>query len=101
MKFAVVTLGSAGDLHPFLAIARGLARRGHDVRLLSQTPYEAQSLAEGVPFTSVVDTATHERTLKHPQLWHPLNVPLGPADLERDRLPFHVAQLSQPSSERL
>lgn len=73
MKFAVVTLGSAGDLHPFLAIARELARRGHDVRLLSQAPYEAQSLAEGVPFMPVVDTATHDRTLKHPLLWHPLN----------------------------
>jgi rhamnosyltransferase subunit B len=73
MKFAVVTLGSAGDLHPFLAIARELVRRGHDVRLLSQAPYESQSLAEGVPFIPVVDTAAHERTLKHPLLWHPVN----------------------------
>lgn len=73
MRFAVVTLGSAGDLHPFLAIARGLVQRGHEVYLLSQAPYEQQSLAEGVPFISVVDAATHERTLTHPALWHPLN----------------------------
>jgi len=73
MKFAVVTLGSAGDLHPFLAIARELVRRGHDVQLLSQAPYEGQSLAEGVPFRSVVDAAAHERTLQHPLLWHPLH----------------------------
>jgi len=73
MKFAVVTLGSAGDLHPFLAIARELVRRGHDVQLLSQAPYENQSLAEGVPFRAVVDAAAHERTLKHPLLWHPLH----------------------------
>ncbi|WP_374567681.1 glycosyltransferase [Ideonella sp.] len=73
MRFAVVTLGSAGDLHPFLAIARELVRRGHQVTLLSQAPYEGQSLAEGVPFQSVADTAAHERTLKHPLLWHPLH----------------------------
>lgn len=73
MRFAVVTLGSAGDLHPFLAIAKALVERGHDVRLLSQAPYEPQSLAEGVPFVPVVDAATHRRTLTHPELWHPLN----------------------------
>lgn len=73
MKFAVVTLGSAGDLHPFLAIAHELVRRGHEVQLLSQAPYENQSLAEGVPFRAVVDAAAHERTLKHPLLWHPLH----------------------------
>jgi UDP:flavonoid glycosyltransferase YjiC (YdhE family) len=28
MKIAVVTLGSAGDLHPFLAIGRELKQRG-------------------------------------------------------------------------
>ncbi len=73
MKFAVVTLGSAGDLHPFLAIARELVRRGHDVQLLSQAPYEGQSRAEGVPFRAIVDNAAHEHTLKHPLLWHPLH----------------------------
>ena len=35
------------------------------------------------------------------QLGYPLHAPLGPADLQRDRLPFHVAQLSEPLPERL
>lgn len=73
VKFAIVTLGSAGDLHPFLAIARELVQRGHGVTLLSQAPYKGQSLAEGVPFRTVVDAAAHERTLTHPLLWHPLH----------------------------
>lgn len=73
LRFAVVTLGSAGDLHPFLAVARELVRRGHEVRLLSQAPYEDQVRAEGVPFVSVVDEAAHSRTLNHPLLWHPLH----------------------------
>ncbi|MEK8032069.1 nucleotide disphospho-sugar-binding domain-containing protein [Ideonella sp. DXS29W] len=69
----MVTLGSAGDLHPFLAVARELVRRGHEVRLLSQAPYEDQVRAEGVPFVPVVDEAAHTRTLNHPLLWHPLH----------------------------
>ncbi|MFZ5548836.1 MAG: glycosyltransferase [Pseudomonadota bacterium] len=73
MKFAVVTLGSAGDLHPFLAIARALAERGHEVNLLTQAPYEAAVRAEGVRFTAIVGEREHQRTLQHPLLWHPLH----------------------------
>lgn len=73
MKFAVAALGSTGDLYPFLAIACALARRGHDVTLLGQAPYESQVLAEGIGFRAVVGSADHRRTLDHPLLWHPLH----------------------------
>lgn len=73
MRFAVVTLGSAGDLHPFLAIARELVRRGHEVTLLGQAPYRDQVEREGVPFRAIVGAAEHERTLTHPLLWHPID----------------------------
>lgn len=73
MRFAVVTLGSAGDLHPFLAMARELTSRGHDVQLLSQAPYKEQVEREGVQFRSVVPVSDHERTLTHPLLWHPVD----------------------------
>ncbi|MGM9487113.1 glycosyltransferase [Ideonella sp. YS5] len=73
MKFAIVTLGSAGDLHPFLAIARALVERGHEVHLLTQAPYESEVRAEGVDFFPVATQDEHERTLRHPLLWHPLH----------------------------
>lgn len=73
MKFAVVTLGSAGDLHPFLAVARALAERGHDVHLLSQAPHEVAAHAEGVAFRAIATDEDHARTLHHPRLWHPLH----------------------------
>lgn len=72
MRFAVVTLGSAGDLHPFLAVARALAERGHEVHLLTQSPYEATVQAEGVRFEAIASARDHERTLEHPLLWDPL-----------------------------
>lgn len=73
MRFAVVTLGSAGDLHPFLAIARALAERGHEVHLLTQAPYEAAVRVEGVDFVAIASEREHLRTLQHPLLWHPLH----------------------------
>lgn len=73
MKAAVVTLGSAGDLHPFLAVARALTERGHQVSLLSQAPHRAAVEAEGVRFEAIADEAAHERTLNHPLLWHPID----------------------------
>lgn len=73
MKFAVVTLGSAGDLHPFLAIARALVERGHEVHFLSQAPYASAVQDEGVRFAAVASQQEHDRTLAHPLLWHPLH----------------------------
>ncbi|MFZ2989089.1 MAG: glycosyltransferase, partial [Ideonella sp.] len=66
-------MGSAGDLHPFLAIARALAERGADVRLASQEPHRAEVESQGVRFESIVSAHDHHRTAAHPDLWHPVN----------------------------
>lgn len=72
-RFAVVTLGSVGDLHPFLGVARALVQAGQEVHLLGQAPYRAAVEAEGVRFVEIVDARTHRRTLAHPKLWHPVD----------------------------
>ena len=72
MRLAVVTLGSAGDLHPYLAIAREMRRRGHQVYFFSQAPHRAAVEAEGLRFTAIASERDHERTLRHPGLWHPI-----------------------------
>lgn len=50
MRIVLATLGSFGDLHPFLALALGLQRRGHDVVLASCPLYRAKVEAEGIAF---------------------------------------------------
>lgn len=72
MKFALVTLGSTGDLYPFLAIGRALREQGHEVFLLSQAPYLTDASRAGLKFIPVVDATAHQRTLAHPKLWHPI-----------------------------
>lgn len=73
MRFALVTLGSAGDLYPFLALGRALHRRGHRVWVLTQAPYEGLVQAEGLDFVSIATPTEHRRTVEHPLLWHPLH----------------------------
>jgi UDP:flavonoid glycosyltransferase YjiC (YdhE family) len=40
MKISIVTFGTQGDIHPSLALAIGLKRRGHEVTLCTSPDYE-------------------------------------------------------------
>ena len=50
MRITLATLGSFGDLHPFLAIGRGLQVRGHTVTLATCPIYAAKVMAAGLRF---------------------------------------------------
>ncbi len=52
-RIVIVTYGSLGDLHPAIALARGLQTRGHDVAIASSEPSRALLDAAGVPFLPV------------------------------------------------
>ncbi len=49
----IATVGSFGDLHPYLAIAIGLKQRGHQVTLASSTFYREKVESEGIRFVSI------------------------------------------------
>lgn len=71
-RILVATLGSAGDVYPFLAIARALARQGEPVLFMSSEPHRAAVEAEGVAFAPIISAHDHHRTASHPDLWHPV-----------------------------
>ncbi len=52
-RIVLNTFGSLGDLHPYLAIAIGLRRRGLDVVVATSEVYRDKVLAEGVEFAPV------------------------------------------------
>lgn len=73
MKAVLVALGSAGDVHPFLAVGQALAARGHEVEILAN-PVFAESVAQDrFAFTAVGTVGDFTRTIRHPLLWHPVN----------------------------
>ena len=50
MRIVLATLGSFGDLHPFLALALGLKARGHTPVIASCPVYRSKVEAEGIAF---------------------------------------------------
>jgi UDP:flavonoid glycosyltransferase YjiC (YdhE family) len=50
MRFLLTSTGSHGDIHPFIAVGRALARRGHDVFVAVNPYYRTLVRAEGLRF---------------------------------------------------
>ncbi len=67
----VVALGTAGDLYPFLRIARELIARGHRVTLLGLQAHAVAVAGTGVPFHGLGTEEEYRATLDHPDVWHP------------------------------
>ncbi len=72
-RIVLSTFGSLGDLHPFLAIAGELRRRGHRPVIATSAVYRNKVEAENIDFASVRPDV--EELLEDPallrKLWHP------------------------------
>jgi rhamnosyltransferase subunit B len=68
VHFILVTMGSAGDLFPFLWIGRALRERGHRVDLIGPEQHAPYVEAAGLAFHGLPIDAS---VLDHPDLWHP------------------------------
>lgn len=50
MRFLLTSIGSHGDINPFLALGRELTRRGHEAVFLANPHFEADARAAGLDF---------------------------------------------------
>ena len=71
MHILVSCIGSAGDVHPFLAIGAALRRRGHRVELLTSPYFRERVAAAGLDFTPIGTQADYAEGCANPELWHP------------------------------
>jgi rhamnosyltransferase subunit B len=67
----VVAVGTAGDVYPFLRIARDLIARGRRVTLLAPAAHAEAVRHAGVPFHGLGTVEEYRATLEHPDVWHP------------------------------
>ena len=72
-KVALVTFGSAGDVHPMLAIGRHLRLRGHQVVLLTNPAFAGDAAKAGLVFRPIGAAQDLQQTVAHPKLWHPVD----------------------------
>ena len=68
--FLLVTLGSHGDVHPFVGLGKTLLARGHRVTLATNEHFRPLAEATGLDFEPVGQEADFLALAKHPDLWH-------------------------------
>src|SRR5689334_13829770 len=56
----LLTHGTGGDVHPFVAIGRELQRQGYDVVLLTHAPYATVARDAGLRFVPIDTSELHE-----------------------------------------
>jgi rhamnosyltransferase subunit B len=100
MRVVLASLGTAGDIHPFLAIGRHLVAHGHRAELISNPVFAPLAARAGIDFTPVGDPAHFHATCTHPSVWHPLNgFGVMWRYLARPAIPAALARLEAAASE--
>ena len=64
------TLGSSGDVHPFIALALALRGRGHRPTIITNPYFQELIEAQGIGFLPVGSSEDVTRIIAHPDLWH-------------------------------
>jgi UDP:flavonoid glycosyltransferase YjiC (YdhE family) len=67
-RWLLTSWGSRGDLHPFLALGRGLIARGHQVTLVGHPEWEMETKTAGLRFVSTQEHPREDLIRKHPEI---------------------------------
>jgi UDP:flavonoid glycosyltransferase YjiC (YdhE family) len=68
MRWLLTSWGSSGDLHPFLALGRGLIARGHEVTLVGHPDWAAESAEAGLRFVATAEGPRDRFLEEHPEV---------------------------------
>lgn len=72
MRVLLLTLGSHGDVHPFLALALALKARGHEPLLATNPHFRAQADRAGVPFADLGQALDIAEAVRRPGAMDPM-----------------------------
>ena len=71
MRIAMFTIGSAGDVFPFIALGIELKRRGHQITVTTGEHYETTVRKAGLEFSAMFTAEEFHKIQVHPDLFHP------------------------------
>jgi rhamnosyltransferase subunit B len=75
MHAILASIGTDGDIIPYLGLGAELRRRGHRVTLAVAEPWRDRALELGLEFSSIVSTEEDRQMLESPDFWHPIKGP--------------------------
>src|SRR5262245_42244430 len=71
LKVILPTVGSAGDVHPVIALGLALQRRGHQATVLTNPLFQELVEGQGLGFFPLGTLDEARATIADPDLWHP------------------------------
>lgn len=71
MRVILVTLGSAGDVHPMVGLGLALSRQGHEVIVAANGHFRENVEEEGMEFVELGKVEHLDRLSANPDVWNP------------------------------
>lgn len=71
LKVLLPTIGSAGDVHPIIALASALQARGHRATVITNPLFQPLIESMGLGFLPLGTIEDARATIADPDLWHP------------------------------
>ncbi|MGC4032680.1 MAG: glycosyltransferase [Tepidisphaeraceae bacterium] len=75
MDFLLCTIGSHGDVHPFVGIGRALQARGHSVTVIVNGAFEKLVRKAGLNYAPLGTEEEFRAIQENPELWHAMRGP--------------------------
>lgn len=71
MRILIVSIGTYGDVLPFIGLAAELGGRGHDVTLATAEVFAPACARAGVDFQPLINRRQYSALFEHPHFWRP------------------------------
>ncbi|HET6250615.1 MAG TPA: nucleotide disphospho-sugar-binding domain-containing protein [Tepidisphaeraceae bacterium] len=99
MHAIFASLGTDGDIFPYLALGVVLRRRGHRVTAVFSEEYRSRTVGLGLEFRALVSAEENRELFDNPDFWHPLKGGKIGADWGVSKIPATHATLMELVSQ--
>lgn len=72
MHVVLISVGTDGDIFPYIGLGAALRARGHSITLAASEHYGALAETQGFAFHALVSTEENRELFEHPDFWKPL-----------------------------
>ena len=97
MHAVLVTLGTDGDVYPYIGLGQILKARGHRVTLAANEHHAETARRLGFEFETLLWQTEYDRLIDNPDIWHPWKSALVGARLGVELLERHYTLVERLS----
>ena len=72
MHMILVSIGTDGDIFPYVGLGKRWRALGHNVTLIASARYTALASSQHFGFRELVSADEESELFDHPDFWHPL-----------------------------